>query len=221
MITGMFGLVRDLGRKDSTPYLKKQAAKSLLTFVGYQTAMKYMIMSAAMLLLGDDEDDFQMDMNPVSTDFNKLKKFETRYDVSAGWGIAARTLARFISNMKSSGPDAETKSFDELRNQNRYGEVGNYLFNKLSPLARQIYNITEGKHPSKFRETNEEATTMDYIKAFAVPLTITEMMEGIDEGKPSSEMTFNTLLTIYGVGVQDYESTSSKPKKSKPKKLGM
>ncbi len=221
MMTGMVGLIGDLGRSGSTPYLRKQAAKSLLTFVGYQTAMKYIIMSAAMLLLGDDEDDFEMEMNPVHTDFNKLKKFDTRYDVSAGWGIAARTLARFILNEKSSGPDGEIKSFDELRNQNRYGEVGNFLFNKLSPLTRQIYNITEGNHPSKFMETNEDATAMDYIKALAVPLTITEMMEGIDKGKPSSELAFNTLLTIYGVGVQEYESTSSKPKKTKTKKLGM
>ena len=111
-ITGMIGVARDMARKDSTPYLRLQAAKSLATFVGYQFAMKLLIITAYQLLVmpftGEDEDDITQDFNPVSTDFNKLKIGNTRYDLSAGYGIAIRTLSRFYLNQKSKGIDYET-----------------------------------------------------------------------------------------------------------------
>ena len=208
MITGMIGVARDMVRKDSTPYLRREAAKSLATFVGYQFAMKLLIKTAYQLLVmpftGEDEDDITQDFNPVSTDFNKLKIGNTRYDLSAGYGIAIRTLSRFVLNQKSKGIDYENESYDDIFYKSSWGEFNDYLLNKLSPLAAQLYKLKAKQHPTKFRGDIEDATAVDYMEALFLPLTITELMEGIEKDRPKSKLAFDTLLTIYGISVQNY-----------------
>ena len=46
-----------------------------------------------------------------------------------------------------------------------------------------------------------------------MPLTITELTEGIEKDTPKSKLFFDTLLTIYGVGVQTYGDEDAKDKK--------
>ena len=207
MISGMVGLIGDIGRKDSTPYLRKQAATSLATFVGYQFIMKLLISQAYQLLVmpfsGEDEEDITHDMNSVSTDFNKLKINNTRYDVSSGYGIGVRTLARVIYSAKSKGIEYEDVAFDNFMSSGPQ-EVLTYFSNKMSPLARQISNFYLEKHPTEFRADIDDANAYDYFEALFVPLTITELMEGIEKDTPKSKIAFDTLLTIYGVGVQTY-----------------
>lgn len=205
MITGMVGVFKDMVRTESTPYLRKQAATSLLTFVGYQFAMKTLIASALGLLSSDDDDEeIIMDMNPVSTDFNKVKKGDTRYDVSAGYGIAARTASRFFLNKKSSGIDEEDESFDDLYNQNRFSEVGSFFINKLSPLAGQVYKYGTNKHPTEFYGDIEDATIVDYGNALFVPISISNFIEDVEKETPENKLFFDLLLNTYGVSVQKY-----------------
>lgn len=214
MITGMIGVTKDLVRTDSTPYLRKQAATSLITFIGYQFVMKTLIAQALILMIGEDEDDINQDYNPVSSDFNKLVNNDTRYDLSAGYGIAVRTLARVLLNEKTSGKDSKVRSFDDIYGEDRFSEIGRYLKNKMSPLAAQLHKLSTKQHPTEFRGNIEDATTGDYFQALFVPLTITELVEGIEKDTPEGRLAFDTLLTIYGVGVQNYET----PKKKKGKR---
>jgi len=217
MISGMIGIVGDMGRKDSTPYLRKQAATSLATFVGYQFAMKLLISQSYQLLVmpftGEDEDDITQDINFVSTDFNKLKINNTRYDVSSGYGIGLRTLSRAVLNEKSKGIDYENESYDDIFYKSSLGEFGDFLMNKMSPLAAQLYKLKTKQHPTKFRGDIEDANALDYMQALFVPLTITELMEGFEKDTPKSKLAFDTLLTIYGVGVQTYGDEKKEEKK--------
>ncbi|MBP9794111.1 MAG: hypothetical protein KBC56_08945, partial [Flavobacterium sp.] len=220
MITGMAGVVKDMVRSDSTPYLRRQALTSLLSFVGYQFVMKMLIGQALMLVSGDDDkEEVTMDMNPVSTDFNKVRKGDKRYDVSSGYGIAARTAARFILNESSKGIGEENKSFDDMYGKNRFNEVGSFFTNKLSPLSSQIYKFGVGDHPTEFGKKKEDATTMDYVSAMLVPISITDLIENIQNDTPEGQIFLDLMLNTYGVGVQSYGGNSSeKPKRPTPPK---
>lgn len=215
MITGMVGVVRDMTRKDSTRYLRGQAATSLITFIGYQFIMKQLIISAYGLLvypfLEDDDEEkddvFTADYNPVSTDFNKLTIGNTRYDLSSGWGIAARTLSRFVLNEKSSGIGAPNVDYSDLNNQTAFGEVGQFFENKMSPLASQLWKLKLGEHPTEFYGDIKDATTYDYMQALFIPITISELTDGVMEKTPKSKIFFDTVLNGYGVSVQNYDSS--------------
>ena len=102
------------------------------------------------------------------------------------------------------GIDYENESYDDIFYMSSWGEFNNYMLNKLSPLAAFLYKLKAKQHPTKFRGDIEDATAFDYMESLFLPLTITELMEGIEEGRPISKLAFDTLLTIYGVSVQNY-----------------
>ncbi len=210
MITAMGGLVKDMVRTESTPLLRKQAATSLLTFTAYQYAMKSLIFGALTSMgmmgwLGDDEEEVTMDMNPVSTDFNKVKRGNTRYDVSSGYGIALRTIARVMLEEKSSGIDSENKKYTDTFGKTPWSEIPDFFLNKLNPLASQIYKYKAGAHPNDLGKKKEEATLMDYTEALLVPIGIADLIENMGtEGKPKALTAFDFMLNTYGVGVQTY-----------------
>ena len=205
MITGMAGVFKDLVRTESTPYLRKQAATTLITFIGYQFAMKFLIAQALTLLSPDDDDEeITQDMNPVSTDFNKVKKGDTRYDVSAGYGIAARTAARFFLNKKSSGIDEEEKNFDDQYKENAFSEVGSFFINKLSPLSSQIYKYKTNDHPTEFYGDIEDAKVTDYLNALFVPISVANFIDDIENETPKNKLFFDLILNSYGISVQKY-----------------
>lgn len=208
MITGMAGVVKDLVRSESTPYLRKQAATSLLSFMAYQFVMK-MLIKQALILVGslsddDDDDEITMDMNPVSTDFNKVRKGDKRYDVSSGYGIGVRTASRFILNETSKGIGEENKSFNDVYGKNRFNEVGSFFVNKLSPLSSQIYKYGIGEHPTEFKGKREDATVMDYTSALLIPISVTDLIENVQNDTPEGQMFLDLMLNTYGVSVQNY-----------------
>lgn len=214
MMTGMVGVVRDMGRTDSTPYLRWQAAQSLATFIGYQAISKLIIAQAYQLLVApflddDEEEEVTMSMNAIDTEFNKVKIGNTRYDVSAGYGIAVRTAARFIMDEKITNGVRKDFAFNETE----FSEINNFFSNKMSPLARQAYNWKVEAHPTDFTKERSEAEVADYLEAYLMPLSISQLVEGVVEEKPFAKVAFDMTLATYGVGVQEYGKENKKKKR--------
>ena len=207
MITGMFSVTKTL-LKPTTKALRKESFKSLAAFVGYQYLSKLVIQQAYQLLVmpftGEDEDDVSTDYRAVSTDFNKLRIGETRYDLSAGYGIAIRTLTRVLAQAKADGIEYGVMEFDGFT-QGVGRESMKFLWNKTSPLYRQIVNFHTGEHPNDINKSIDDATAYDYFEALFVPLTLQELFKSIEDEVPVSKISFDTLLTVYGVGVQTYD----------------
>lgn len=208
MITGNLGLLKDMVRTDSSPYLRKQAFKAIMTYTVAQFIMKALLWQAYKLLImpftGEDDDDVTMDMNLVSTDFNKLKIGDTRYDFGKGEAIMIRTLARMVLQEKSKGIDYENVKFDNFKDTSM-GELGSFFKNKLNPLLSQQIKLLNNEHPLDIMKSQEEATAVDYVQALFIPITVTEIVDGLENETPKSKLLFDTLLTIYGAGVQTYE----------------
>ena len=213
MITGMWSVTNTVFNPNTTKSLRKESIKSLAAFVGYQYLSKLLLVQAYSLLVmpftGEDDEDVSIDYRPTSTDFNKLRIGETRYDLSAGYGIAIRTLARLYFQEKANNIDSDSKEFDGFMNSVG-SESMKFLWNKTSPLYRQIWNYHTNEHPNDIRKDIDDATAYDYFEALFVPLTLQELFEAIENDTPKSKIVFDTLLTIYGVGVQTYDSGSSK-----------
>jgi hypothetical protein len=231
MITGMFGLLTIASNPTTTKYARTQALKSLATFVGYQGLIKLLLGSAFGLInsLFIDEEDKEevvlLNLDPRETDFNKIKIGNTRYDTSAGWGVALRTAARFITSEKSS--NGVVTSLNEGFKSNSFDEVTNFFKNKLSPSARFLYNYKADNHPTDIYKTREEATTYDYVQALFVPLTISSTMEDVSnsmdnkQGSTVAKTTFNFILNTYGINSMTYgeKLPSLKSNQMSPPKL--
>jgi len=231
MITGMFGLLTMASNPTTTKYARTQALKSLATFVGYQGLIKLLLGSAFGLInsLFIDEEDKEevvlLNLDPRETDFNKIKIGNTRYDTSAGWGVALRTAARFITSEKSS--NGVVTSLNEGFKSNSFDEVTNFFKNKLSPSARFLYNYKADNHPTDIYKTREEATTYDYVQALFVPLTISSTMEDVSnsmdnkQGSTVAKTTFNFILNTYGINSMTYgeKLPSLKSNQMSPPKL--
>jgi len=214
MITSMYNLTKLTLSPETTKYVRKQALKSITTFIGYQGIMKGLLglsMYALSSLIGDEEEEEidVLNLDPRDTDFNKLRWGNTRYDTSAGWGIMSRTLARVLTGEKVSG--GKTTELNEQYKGTSLSEVPGFFFNKLSPTARFTYNIMTNTHPSDIYADAEDATTYDYIKSIAVPLTISSTIEDMglvgENKKPASALktSFNFILNTYGVNSMTYD----------------
>jgi hypothetical protein len=207
MMTGMFSVTKTLVNPNTTKALRKESFKSLAAFAGYQYLSKLVIQQAYQILVmpftGEDEDIISTDYRGVSTDFNKLRIGETRYDVSAGYGIAIRTLTRLLAQKKADSKEYEAVKFDGFT-QGVGNESMKFLWNKTSPLARQIVNFHTEEHPNDIYKTIDDATVYDYFEALFIPLTLQELFKSIEDEVPVSKISFDTLLTVYGVGVQTY-----------------
>lgn len=225
MITSMYNLTKLTLSPETTKYVRKQALKSITTFIGYQGIMKALLglsMYALSSLRGDEEEEEidVVNLDPRDTDFNKLRWGNTRYDTSAGWGIMSRTLARVLTGEKVSG--GKTIELNEEYKGTSLTEIPNFFFNKLSPTARFTYNYLTNTHPSDIYADAEDATTYDYIKSIAVPLTISSTIEDMglvgENKKPASALktSFNFILNTYGINSMTYA-----PKKKKAGKVSM
>ncbi len=216
MITGMFSLLRTIGKKDTTPYVRKEAIKSLAAFTAYQVLAKYLIASVYGAITPDEEEEvISVDYNPVSTDFNKLRIGEVRYDASAGWGIMIRTLARFATNQKSKNIYSKNEDINKTRGQNVFSEASNFLKNKMSPSVRQFYKWKVNEHPTDIYKKREEATLYNYAEAILIPLNIAQLISGYEKKDPVRKQVLNNVLALYGIGVQEYSTGKKGSKKAK------
>jgi hypothetical protein len=131
-----------------------------------------------------------------------------------------RTLARMILQEKSKGIDYENVEFDNFTDTSM-GELGNFFKNKLNPLLSQQIKWLNDEHPLDIMKSKEEATAVDYVQALLIPITITEIVDGLENETPKSKLLFDTLLTIYGAGVQTYESSKKEKKKEEKKSVAI
>ena len=195
-------------------FVRKQAAKTLLTYVGYQLLMKVLLGIAMRALIGafgddDDWDDVELfNWNILDTDFNKILWGDTRYDTSAGQGIMMRTVARLIMGMDAEGEEDRGTTF--LR----------FLRNKMAPGPGLLLSVINQKNPANPFEDIEDATAYDYIKSLAIPLTISGFIEDVNtisgnkKELSASKTLFNFILNTYGVNSMTYQ----RKKKGKSRK---
>jgi hypothetical protein len=142
-----------------------------------------------------------IEWNPTSSDFGKIRIGNTRLDPLSGVSQVTVLLSRVVSGQTKStttGMTTKLRGTDKGFNKSTVGTIGRFLRTKLSPLFGTIGNVIEGE-----TIVGEEVTPVSTFVNLTVPLSLREIKDSIQE-QGLATGTAVSMLAILGMGVQTY-----------------
>lgn len=143
----------------------------------------------------DVEDD------PRSSDFGKIRLGDTRWDIWGGFQQPVRYIIQFLSGQKKSSASGKIEELDgtNYNKQTRLGVVGNFFRSKLAPLPAMAVDAMAGE--------NMVGERFDLAKNWHKSITPL-VWQGIYDSANQDGWAFGLLATglpsTFGVGVQSY-----------------
>jgi hypothetical protein len=175
------------------PVIRKQVANALWKFYGTG--------AAAMGLLAAAGADVELD--PRSSDFGKVRFGNTRYDFWAGYQQIARYLAQLATGQRktvtgaNAGKVREVERYTPLISFDEPNVVGDFIRSKLAPTPGAVTNVQAGTDP-----TGATATPAGQAIDQLVPIFVNEIYQAaLDEGIPG---VLANVPAVFGVGVQTF-----------------
>lgn len=207
LITSRFNILLNAKKyAEMPPAARKEALKSTLTFIGVGlTAVGLAAMAGA-----DVEDD------PRSADFGKIKIGNTRIDPWGGFVQWVVLLSRLYTNERKS---TTTGKIEELGKRmgadDRVDLLLNFFKQKLAPAPAMAVKYAESKVKDGKRTTRfgEEIDPVEDLKSAFIPLYLRDLDKLYEEHDPVLASTLG-LMSFFGFGIQQYgqpKKTESKP----------
>lgn len=173
--------------------IRVQYFKDMAKFIGLGIS----ILALAKAGGADVEDD------PHKADFGKIKVGNTRWDIWGGFQQYITLAARLIS-----GP-AKTKTGKPVFGQTRWTILERFARGKLAPVPGSIVNLADQKDV-----LGKPVTPLGELKKNVMPLVINDIIEaGKDRGVAGALSV--GIPSMFGVGVQTYDSNVSASGKKK------
>jgi hypothetical protein len=180
------------------------AAKDMLKFVG----LGLTVLGLAKLNGADVEDD------PRSSDFGKIKSGDTRWDIWGGFQPYVRVFTQMATGEKKSTMSDEIKKLDGegAFGENR-GDVGaRFMRGKLAPVPSILMDFIQGR-----TITGDKPTIASEAESHLLPLLYSDIKTAMKEKGISSLFTVG-LPSAFGVSTQTYgqkKSTGDSKKQTK------
>lgn len=183
------------------PFVRKEAVKSLLTFSAIATS----VLGLAAMGGADVETD------PRSSDFAKIKIGNTRYDVLGGFQqyirLGSQLLTGETKTLKGKVKELDGTKFGQ---DSRYDVLLRFLRTKFSPVAAYVADASSGENVIG----EEFKPAKDALESF-IPLFAQDMVEiYLKEG--FSPHLLSGIPAFFGVGTQTYEPKKDKKKSQIP-----
>lgn len=186
------------------PMVRKEAVKSLIAFG---------TIAATIAGLFAANDDWDVEVDPRSSDFMKLRTGDTRYDILGGFGQYITLGARLATN-KTKTTLGEVKELGkQLGDKNRLDVLLTFLENKGSPVTTYVMDYLRGKNAvgESFDDTwkvpaTEVSPSFELRKAEIsrfIPLFLQDAAELMAE-KGASTGAAMAAPALFGIGVQNY-----------------
>jgi len=172
------------------------------------------IMALAALAGADVEDD------PRSSDFGKIKSGNTRWDIWGGAQPYVRVFAQVATGKRKSTNSGKLYDLDgdDIFGENRMGVVTDFFRNKLAPVPGTAVDILSGrtsigdKIVYQWGDANDKEISIDqYVKQRLLPMTITGTEEAIKQDGWGRLFSVG-IPSTFGVGTQSYEPAKTKQK---------
>jgi len=151
----------------------------------------------------DDEDKFDIEWDPRSSDFTKLRFGNRRVDFLAGINQVAVLAARVASGSKKS---SVTGKITPIRGEDvPYGGdyasdiIGDFIAYKASPMARNFMNAIDQK------TFNGPLTWQRVFEDTTLPITIRDIFEAFQEEGINASVGVS-LMSFFGAGLNTYGS---------------
>ena len=215
LIAARFNLLNPAAYKRMPKEVRKEALKSMAEFIGVGTTVLFM---AAMG--GAD-----VELDPRSSDFGKIRIGDTRMDIWGGFVQWIRLFGQFFSGTRKSTATGEIMVLgDGYGSTTHWDVLGNFFKNKLSPtpgyllkaapeLQAAIYNREYELPPYQDEDAIEGFTDL------AIPLYLSDIDELLKEEKISKAGAIGLIgLSFFGVGVQQYGMSEMEVKETMEKR---
>lgn len=171
------------------PAARKVIVGDLIKFVGTGTA--------ALAMLSQIEG-VEVETDPRSNEFGKVKYKNTRYDFWAGYAQIARLIAQTASGQ------AIPKG-GELRNINSKEVIERYIRTKLSPPAGLAWDVLEGQTFMGDKMTLEPTFLIRDIPSRAVPMVMQDISDAIRFQGLDGMLPVTSTTAFFGLGVGTWE----------------
>lgn len=173
-----------------SPTARKEAIKSLIGMVGATSAILTMAkLSGA-----------EVEIDPRSSDFGKVKIGNTRFDVTGGNGSYATLLARLITNQTKTTTTDLVKTLGESYGAPSRGDtLVKFFRNKLAPMSSFVGDWLYGTDAigNPFNVTDE-------LKTRLIPLSISNAIETATQDPTMAIPSY--LADMVGIGTQTYNT---------------
>lgn len=187
---------------DLEPAVRKEAVKTLLTFVG--TGLS--IITAADLAGADVVKDWR------SSDFGKIKVGNTRFDIWGGFQQYVRLLGQSITGESINSRTGKVYKFGEGYKPTTRSDIAfRFLEGKLNPAVGLGLDIYRGRDIMGDPVDPKSAMVENFV-----PLSWQEIKPLVEENGPLKGVLMS-IPGFFGTGVQTYDS---KPKKSSKSRIG-
>jgi len=167
-------------------YIQKEGARGLVTFLGG---------GAALVGLLNLSDFAEVEFDPRSADFGKIKVGETRFDIWTGYAQYSRFAAQMLTGeRKSASGNINKASRDEL--------ITRFLQTKASPIAGLIADLVKGENYIGEEVLGDATGALKMGFNRLVPLVIQDVIEAFEEGGAGAFIA--GPAAALGIGVLTY-----------------
>lgn len=178
--------------------VRMMALKDMGKFIGFG-----MSMLALAALSGAD-----VELDPKSTDFGKIKIGDTRYDIWGGFQQYVVEIYQLISGKTKSATTGQIRELSSrvFPYKTIADDALSFIRGKLAPVPATIWNLAEGK-----KVTGDRTNIFKELEGFAYPLMIKDAKEAFERDGVVGALATGVPAT-FGIGVQ---TLSTLPKGAK------
>ena len=168
--------------------IKKMYVKDMGLFIAFGSAVLLAFAASG----ADVEDD------PRSSDFGKIRYGDTRWDIWGGFQQFVRTFAQATTGETKSTVSGKIK---ELKSDERAGVIGRFFRSKLAPVPSLVVDAYTGTDMMGVPfNLKDKALSMSY------PLVLQSGVESMEQDGIVFGIGATYLPSIVGVGVQTYST---------------
>ena len=185
-------------------YMRKEAARALLGFVGGGTAVLGLLNQTG---IGTVETD------PRSSDFAKLKIGETRFDIWTGYAQYARFVAQMLTSEKK-------QAYGNMSKEERLDIATRFLQSKYSPAMGLVYDLLKGEDYAGAPIAKDTAGLIDTARKKILPLTVQDLMDAIEQDGMNPMAIGTGVAAGLGIGVLTYIDEFTRKRNKIAEELG-
>jgi hypothetical protein len=197
-----------------SPIARRRAIENIASFMG-----------AAGVVVGlADAAGMDVEMDPRSSDFMKIKTGNTRFDIFGGLQQNVVFFSRMVTGEKKNSSTGEIQTMgDGFGQPTRLDLAQDMLQNKLNPLlgyAARMLQSSEGDtgNPNDRKDRfGEDLNVAKETGKLVVPLGVQGLVDSYnDTGDPVKAAAMN-IPNFFGIGTQTYGETATKDQKTDSK----
>jgi len=180
-----------LGLLAASPQARKMVAKGIVGFVGANlSVLGLMKMSGAA----------DVELNPLSTDFGKIRIGRTRLDFFGGY----QPMARYVSQLMMG--KRKTTVAGEVYGIERKDVITDFIETKLSPPMGLFVDIMRGRtflgEPLGAETLTEEGALGEQLRGRLTPMFVQDLWEAVEESGTAG--AFMAVPGAFGASVMSY-----------------